>query len=458
MERNTMNSLPRKSLVFCVILLILLNGVSLGTLKSSSTTAAERIFIESKPTNMDIDILGLINEVNKTILDSYVNDLINFGPRPAGSKACQQAGAYIASTFTSFGLDVSVDNWTFFPVRSQNIVATLHGSDISSDAEFLLSAHYDTRRTSIGANDDASGIATILAIAQICSQYHFNFTIRFVALSGEECGLCTDMPGSRDYARKAYDRGDNIVACFDLDVIGSCKTEFGSRAVRVYTPIRASWIPLMMQQVCDQYPILNMTIEQMSNHPADQQAFISWGYDAVLICQADEIPDINNDDVYEHINLSYITKVCRLMIAVTGVLVQTPITLQVRFTDPNRGFVYGLRGKVKAPGLSRSFLREGATYLIGRTMARVNITSTEPIKQVAYGIDDLFIMRFNDTQDTEWKIQGYDTPLIGRHTIMVYVITESGHIARDQMDVYCLTLSHMYFPWLAPFFYYFFTP
>jgi hypothetical protein len=427
-------------------------------MKSSSVTAAERFLVGSKPTKMDTDILDLINEVNKTILDTYIKELISFGPRPAGSKACQQAGAYIASKFTSFGLDVSVDNWTFFPIRSQNVVATLHGSDTSSDAKFLLSAHYDTRRTSVGANDDASGIATILAIAQICSQYHFNYTIRFLALSGEECGLCTDMPGSRDYARKAYDRGDNIVACFDLDVIGYCETDFGSQAVRVYTPIRATWIPLIMQQVCDHYPILNMTIEQMSNHPADQQAFTSWGYDAVLICQADEILDINNDDVYGHLNLSYIMKVCRLMIAVTGLLAQTPIALQVRFTDPLRGYVYGFGGKVKAPSLSRSFLSEGATYLIGRTMARVNITSTEPIKQVAYGIDDLFIMRFNDTQDTEWKIQGYDTPLIGRHTIMVYVITESGQIARDQMDVYCFTLSHLYFPWLAPFIYYFFTP
>ena len=385
-----MDSLPQKSLVSCIILFILLNGISLNTLKSSSTTAAEPVLIESKPINMDIDILGLINEVNKTILDTYIKELISFGPRPAGSKACQQAGAYIASKFSSFGLDISVENWTFFPIRSQNVVATLHGSDNSSDAEFLLSAHYDTRRTSIGANDDASGIASILAIAQICSQYHFNYTIRFLALSGEECGLCTDMPGSRDYARKAYDRGDNIVACFDLDNIGYCETDFGSRAVRVYTPIRATWIPLMMQQVCDHYPILNMTIEQMSNHPADQQAFISWGYDAVLICQADEIHYLNND-TYEHIDLSYIAKVCRLMIAVTGVLAQTPITLQVRFTDPLRGYMYVYGSKVKAPGVMRSFLREGTTHLVGRTMARINITSTEPIKQVAYGIDDLYL-------------------------------------------------------------------
>ena len=452
-----MDSLPQKSLVFCVILLLLHNGISLSTLKSSSATVPEHILIGSKPTKMDTDILGLINDVNKTILDTYVKELISFGIRPVGSLACQQTGAYIASKFSSFGLDVSVDNWTFFPFHSQNIIATLYGSDSSSDAVFILAAHYDTRWRSVGANDDASGIATILAIAQICSQYHFNYTIRFLALSGEECGMCTDMPGSRDYAKKAYDRGDNIVACFDLDTIGYCETDFGTRAVRVYTPIRATWIPLMMQQICNLYPILNMTIEQMSNHPADQQSFINWGYDAVLICQADRIPYVNKNDTYEHINLSYITKVCRLMIAVTGVLAQTPITLQVRFTNPLRGYVYAFGRKVKAPGLSRSFLRDGATYLVGRTMAQINITSTEPIKQVAYGIDDLFFMKLDDTQDTEWKIQGYDAPLIGRHTIMVYVITESGQIARDQIDVYCFTLSHAYFPWLGPIIYYILT-
>ena len=452
-----MNSLPQKSLVFYIILLLLFNGISLTTSKQTNITCPGQILTGSQSTKMDTDILCLINEVNETVLDTYIKELIAFGIRPAGSQACQRAGEYIASKFASFGLDVSVENWTFFLFHSQNIVATLTGSDTSSDAVFVLMAHYDTRWRSVGANDDASGVATLMAIAQICSQYHFNYTIRFLAVSGEECGVCTNMPGSRDYARKAYARGENIVACFNLDNIGYCETDFGARAVRVYTPIRATWIPLMMQQVCNHYPILNMTIEQMSNHPADQQSFTSWGFDAVLICQADRIAYINEDDTYEHINLSYITKVCRLMIAVTGVLTQTPITLQVRFTNPLRGYIYVFEKKVKTPALLRSFLREGTTYLIGRTMARINITTTEPIKQVAYGIDDLFFMKLNDTQDTEWKIQGYDTPLIGRHTIMVYVITESGQIARDQMDVYCFTLSHAYFPWLGPLIYYILT-
>jgi hypothetical protein len=453
-----MNSLPQKSFVFYILFLLILNGITFTTLKQTSAMGQGQIPNGSKLTKAETDIIDLINDVNKTIIDTYVQEIISFGPRLTGTPACRQTAIYIANEFTSFGLDVSVDNWTFFPIHSQNVVATLHGSDTSSDAVFLLSAHYDTRIASVGANDDASGVASILAIAQICSQYHFNYTIRFLALSGEELGLCTDMPGSRDYAKKAYYRGDNIVACFELDTIGHCETDFGAHAVRVYTPTRAMWIPLMMQQVCEHYPILNMTIEQMPNHPADQQAFISWGFDAVLICQADEIRNMYQDDVYEHLNLSYTTKVCRLMIAVIGILAQKPITLQVRFTNPLRGYLYSFGEKIKTPGLSRSFKRQGLTYIIGSTMAQVNITSTESIKQVAYGVDDMFIMHFNDTQETEWKIQGYDEPLIGRHTIMVYVISESGQIARDEMDVCCFTLSHLYYPWLSPFFYYFFTP
>lgn len=442
-----MDSVLLKSLVCCEVLFLTLSGIPLVTLNASSASLQQ----QTLPTTMDVDILDLINAVNTTILETYVRDLISFGPRPTDTPACERAGAYIADKFASFGLNVSVVNWTFFPIHSQNVVATLQGSDISSDAVFILSAHYDTRKHSIGANDDSTGIATLLAIAQILSQHHFNYTVRFLALSGEEWGVCTDMPGSRDYAEKAYERGDNIIACIDLDTIGYCETEFGARAVRVDTPIRSTWIPIMMQQVCEHYPVLNMTIEQLPNHPADHQAFVSWGFDAVYVCQADQIRNISND-TYDHVNFTYVTKVCRLIIAVTGELAQTPITLQVRFTSPLRGYIYTYGKKAKAPGLARSFLREGATYLIGRTIARVNITSTEPIKLVAYGIDDQFVLHFNDTQDTEWKIQGYDTPLIGHHTLMVYVISQSGHIATDQMDLYCFTLTHLYYPWLPPFF------
>ena len=174
-----MDSLPQKSLVSCIILFILLNGISLNTLKSSSQTAAEPVLIESKPINMDIDILGLINEVNETNLDTYIKELISFGPRPAGRKPVNKQGHILPVSFPALGLmsrlktGHSSDPFT-------ECSGDPDGSDNSSDAEFLLSAHYDTRRTSIGANDDASGIASILAIAR--SAASITSTIPFVSL------------------------------------------------------------------------------------------------------------------------------------------------------------------------------------------------------------------------------------------------------------------------------------
>jgi hypothetical protein len=52
----------------------------------------------------------LINEVNETVLDTYIKGLIAFGIRPTGSLACQQAGEYITSKLVIFGLDVSAEN------------------------------------------------------------------------------------------------------------------------------------------------------------------------------------------------------------------------------------------------------------------------------------------------------------------------------------------------------------
>ena len=62
------------------------------------------------------------------------------------------------------------------------------GKNISSEAIYVVSAHYDCSEGSMGANDDGSGVAGMLAIADILSKYSFNHTIQFIAFSGEEVG------------------------------------------------------------------------------------------------------------------------------------------------------------------------------------------------------------------------------------------------------------------------------
>lgn len=55
-------------------------------------------------------------------------------------------------------------------------------------------------------------------------RFRFNHTIRFCSWSGEEQGLY----GSRAYAQKAKDAGENIAAALNADMIGTDDASCGA--------------------------------------------------------------------------------------------------------------------------------------------------------------------------------------------------------------------------------------
>src|SRR5206468_4592889 len=68
-----------------------------------------------------------------------------------------------------------------------------------------------------GANDDASGCASVLECARIMSRHNFPSTVIFVTVSGEEQGLL----GSTFMAEKAKKENWNIEAVLNNDIMGS---------------------------------------------------------------------------------------------------------------------------------------------------------------------------------------------------------------------------------------------
>lgn len=81
----------------------------------------------------------------------------------------------------------------------------------------IICSHYDVSQQGYpGADDNGSGSAGSLEIARIISELTFNKTIKIMWFSGEEISLL----GSKDYAQKAYASGENIMALFNLDMVG----------------------------------------------------------------------------------------------------------------------------------------------------------------------------------------------------------------------------------------------
>ena len=108
-----------------------------------------------------------------------------FEGRRAGTPGGEKARRWVAQRFDAIGLD-RLENGT-------NVVGVCAGHDQLKQA-FVVSAHFDhegVRNGQIffGADDNASGVAVLLAIAEQCKRTPFAHDIVFASFDAEEQGL-----------------------------------------------------------------------------------------------------------------------------------------------------------------------------------------------------------------------------------------------------------------------------
>jgi hypothetical protein len=195
--------------------------------------------------NRDPAISGMVSEVSKDSLESYIRKLVSFGTRSTLSpqtdpkRGIGAARNWVLSRFIEFGsasggrLTAMIDTVTLQPDGRRvdkatllgNVVATLKGTDPNDNRIFLISGHLDNMRSNVmdgngdapGANDDASGVAAVMECVRIMSKRSFPATLIFVAVSGEEQGLL----GANFMADKAKKGNWNIEAVLNNDIMGS---------------------------------------------------------------------------------------------------------------------------------------------------------------------------------------------------------------------------------------------
>lgn len=201
---------------------------------------------QSNRSYLSDDITALDVETHITFLAS---DSLN--GREAGSADEAIAANYIADHFRDFGLEPAGDNETYFqeftintamlnnPHASQddagekrlskNVAGLLQGS-ANSDEVIIIGAHYDhlgfgefgslyrgdEPKIHNGADDNASGTAGVLELAQYFSKNRPQKDILFLAFSGEEMGLL----GSAYYVDNPTIDLDDALAMINMDMIG----------------------------------------------------------------------------------------------------------------------------------------------------------------------------------------------------------------------------------------------
>jgi len=134
--------------------------------------------------------------------------------------ALEAASRYIKDQLRASGYRVAVQEYVARDQPVRNLEAELYGAQLPGEI-IVIGAHYDTVRGSPGANDNASGIAALLEIGRLLSGQALARTVRFLAFTNEEAPFFYSQEmGSRRYARRARQQGDQIVAMLSLETIG----------------------------------------------------------------------------------------------------------------------------------------------------------------------------------------------------------------------------------------------
>jgi len=143
--------------------------------------------------------------------------------------ALEAAATYIEETFLDMDYTVASQAYTMDGKTVRNLEVSLSGTSLAGEI-IVIGAHYDTVSGSPGANDNASGVAALLEIARFLRTHTPLRSVRFVAFVNEEPPLFySQNMGSYHYARRARERGENIIAMLSLETIGYYSDVAGSQ-------------------------------------------------------------------------------------------------------------------------------------------------------------------------------------------------------------------------------------
>lgn len=318
---------------------------------------------EAEPSLCDAD-LAVFAEITPAVIQSFLERYSGVKPLDAdgeinsrhifsqdNSRAAQVLADDLENTSEN-ELHVGIHQFVHEGRILDNIEAELRGE---TDELVLITAHLDSTATfssgtynpeddpAPGADDDASGIAAVLAAAQAIKKMSDSKkpkrSMRFVLFNAEEHGLV----GSKAYARKQAMLKAPIVAVYQMDMIGYNKvpprsweihagyrssTEVENRSV-----ILAERIKNLQGQVS-----VNLEIPQIYTNPdpaagrSDHASFQERGYAACVISEdffagptltsPDQEPNPNyhrKSDILDNVDVDYAADIARVVAAAAWV-------------------------------------------------------------------------------------------------------------------------------------------
>lgn len=212
-----------------------------------------------------------------------------------------------------------------------NVYATKTGT-LYPDKYYIICGHYDDTSEmptvrAPGADDNASGTATVIEAARVLADYNFLYSIRFMAFSGEEQGLL----GSAAYAAYAAANGEQILGVINLDMVGYDGNNDGIMEIHAGNLSGSQAIGSLVASKIGAWglPLTAQYITSGSTGASDHASFWNQGYPAILLIEdfQDFTPFYHTtNDRLSTLRQSYFLANARLAIGSLAVLAQIDST------------------------------------------------------------------------------------------------------------------------------------
>jgi Zn-dependent M28 family amino/carboxypeptidase len=130
----------------------------------------------------------------------------------------EEAARFVTASLGATGLPVTRQPFEVAGVVVENLELVIPGREARS---IVIGAHYDSAPGTPGANDNATGVAALLALARRLARTEPQLTLRLAAFVNEEPPYSmSEAMGSLVYARACRARGERIAGMLSLETIG----------------------------------------------------------------------------------------------------------------------------------------------------------------------------------------------------------------------------------------------
>ncbi|NEQ97529.1 MAG: M28 family peptidase [Cyanothece sp. SIO2G6] len=268
-------------------------------------------------------------QATKTRLRSHLDQIVRERDPDFAAAGHFAVREYIRDTLAQWG-QVDTHEFDHYGTSHQNVVLKLPGT--TARAPILIGAHYDAVAGCPGADDNGTGVAALLELAQQLAQQPAKYPIWLVAFDLEEYGLL----GSEAYARCLKTAGQPLRLMLSLEMLGYADTTVGSQrypaaVLERFYPDRGDFITLVgnlwtlgeMRSLCRTIRQSGVPAEWLpaglrgrivpATRFSDHSPFWDQGYKAMMVTDTAFLRNPHyhqKSDRIDTLDLDFFTRVC----------------------------------------------------------------------------------------------------------------------------------------------------